>query len=317
VGTNKTSRRKAPAAAEDGRGRREQRARLLAAGLRLAGGGLLIAVAAIHLDLYVTGYQSIPTIGGLFLFQVIVAFVLGFAVLATGSRLVAAAGAGFALATLGGYLLSIWVGLFGFKEVRTTAGIAAGVIEVVAFAVLAVMAVRPRPSDRPSRQLALGGPAGAWLNAGAPGAVAAVGGVSVIALVLLGVAVAGASGPAGAGPSAVPSAGAVLKTAQVDGTTVIANGKGFTLYWFAPDTPTKSNCSGTCAQYWPPVTGRPAAGPGVTGTVGTITRSDGSTQATYDGHPLYTYIGDSAPGQAHGNNLNLNGGLWHEVTVSG
>jgi predicted lipoprotein with Yx(FWY)xxD motif len=315
--TDKTSHRDAPAAAEGGRGGREQRARLLAAGLRLAGGGLLIAVAAIHLDLYVTGYQTIPTIGGLFLFQVIVAFALGFAVLATGSRLVAAAGAVFALATLGGYLLSIWVGLFGFKEVRTTAGIAAGVIEVVAFAVLAVMAVRPRPSDRPSRRLALGGPVGTWLNAGAPGALAAAGAVSVVAFVLLGVAVAGAGGPTGAGPTTGPSAGAVLKTAQADGTTVIANGKGFTLYWFAPDTPTKSNCSGTCAQYWPPVTGRPAAGPGVTGTVGTITRSDGSIQATYDGHPLYTYIGDSAPGQANGNNLNLNGGLWHEVTVSG
>ena len=57
--------------------------------------------------------------------------------------------------------------------------------------------------------------------------------------------------------------------------------------------------------------------PGVTGTLGTIKRSDGTTQATYNGHPLYTYIADTAPGQAHGNNLNLNGGLWHEVTVSG
>ncbi|MGH3208659.1 MAG: COG4315 family predicted lipoprotein, partial [Trebonia sp.] len=210
---------------------------------------------------------------------------------------------------------------FGFKEVETTAGIAAGVIEVAAFPVLAVLAVRPRPSREqertPSRSLALGGPAGAWLDEGAPGALAAAGGGSAIALVLLGVAVAGAGSTPGAGQAGTPSAGAVLKTAEVGGTTVIANDKGFTLYWFAPDTPDRSNCSGTCAQYWPPVTGSPTAGPGVTGRLATITRSDGSVQATYDGHPLYTYIGDSAPGQANGNNLNLNGGLWHEVTVSG
>jgi predicted lipoprotein with Yx(FWY)xxD motif len=59
------------------------------------------------------------------------------------------------------------------------------------------------------------------------------------------------------------------------------------------------------------------AGPGVPGRLATIRRSDGSAQATYDGHPLYTYIGDTAPGQAHGNDLNLNGGLWHEVTTAG
>jgi predicted lipoprotein with Yx(FWY)xxD motif len=52
----------------------------------------------------------------------------------------------------------------------------------------------------------------------------------------------------------------------------------------------------------------------VTGTLGTIRRTDGSLQATYNGHPLYTYVGDTAPGQANGNNLNLNGGLWREVT---
>ena len=56
--------------------------------------------------------------------------------------------------------------------------------------------------------------------------------------------------------------------------------------------------------------------PGPAGPVGTITRTGGARQLTYNGHPLYTYIGDSAPGQAKGNNLNLNGGLWHEVRVS-
>src|SRR6202789_4465667 len=95
--------------------------------LRVAGSGLLIATAAIHLDLYLTGYRTIPTIGWLFLLQVIAAFALGLAVLVIPGRLVipsrlaAAAGAGFALATLGGYLLTIWIGLVGLKEVRTTA----------------------------------------------------------------------------------------------------------------------------------------------------------------------------------------------------
>ena len=98
---------------------------------------------------------------------------------------------------------------------------------------------------------------------------------------------------------------------------MLTNAKGFTLYWFAPDTPTASRCTGSCAAYWPPVTGTPKAGPGVTGKLGTIKRPGGTTQATYDGHPLYTYIGDNAPGQARGNKLDLNGGYWYEVRVSG
>jgi predicted lipoprotein with Yx(FWY)xxD motif len=116
------------------------------------------------------------------------------------------------------------------------------------------------------------------------------------------------------GPAAA-TAGS-LKTATIGGATVLTNAKGFTLYSFAPDTPTKSNCNGTCAQNWPPVKG-PATAPGVTGTFGTITRSDGSTQATFDGHPLYTFAGDTAPGQNKGNGLNAAGGLWHEITTSG
>jgi predicted lipoprotein with Yx(FWY)xxD motif len=98
---------------------------------------------------------------------------------------------------------------------------------------------------------------------------------------------------------------------------VLVDSQGMTLYWFAPDTSTKSNCSGSCATYWPPVKGPVTAGSGVTGTLGTITRSDGTMQATYIGHPLYTYVGDKSPGQAKGNGLNLSGGLWYEMTVSG
>ena len=97
---------------------------------------------------------------------------------------------------------------------------------------------------------------------------------------------------------------------------MLTNAKGFTLYSFAPDTPASSKCYGSCAVYWPPVTGTAAAGQGLPGKVTTITRTGGSHQLTYNGHPLYTYIGDTAPGQARGNNLNLNGGLWHEVPAS-
>ena len=107
-----------------------------------------------------------------------------------------------------------------------------------------------------------------------------------------------------------------LKTAKIGGATVLTNAGGFTVYSFGPDTPTMSNCNGTCAQNWPPVKG-PVTAAGVKGTFGTITRSDGSTQATFDGHPLYTFVGDTAPGQAKGNGLNVAGGLWHEITTSG
>lgn len=112
------------------------------------------------------------------------------------------------------------------------------------------------------------------------------------------------------------STGSTLKTASIGGTKVVTNAKGFTLYWFVPDTSTKSNCNGSCASVWPPVKGPATAGSGVTGKLTTITRSDGSAQAVYNGHPLYTYTGDSAPRQNNGNGLNASGGVWHEVTVS-
>jgi predicted lipoprotein with Yx(FWY)xxD motif len=116
--------------------------------------------------------------------------------------------------------------------------------------------------------------------------------------------------------SPAAATGGSLKTATIGGATVLTNAGGFTLYSFAPDTPTTSNCNGTCAQNWPPLTG-PASASGVTGTFGTIKRADGAVQATFDGHPLYTFAGDTAPGQNKGNGLNISGGLWHEITTAG
>jgi predicted lipoprotein with Yx(FWY)xxD motif len=276
--------------------------------LRVTGAGLLAATAAIHLDLYLTGFKNIPTIGWLFLFQIIAGFALAVAVLATGNRVVAALGAGFAVATLGGYLLSIWVGLFGFSEVRTTAGIVAGIIEVAAFAVLGLLAVTPAPAGSRGP-----GQGVARMLASIPMARPAIGVLSVVALVLLFTAVAGAGGT-----PATPSGGtAALKAGKVGGVTVLTNAKGLTVYTFAADSPGKSNCNGSCAAYWPPVTGSPSAAPGIPGTFATITRADGTKQVTWNGHPLYTYVGDRGPGQASGNNLNLNGGLWKEIVVSG
>ena len=122
--------------------------------------------------------------------------------------------------------------------------------------------------------------------------------------------------------SSAPAAGAsssgnTVMATTIGGTQVLTNSAGRTLYWFVPDTSTTSKCTGSCASFWPPLKGPATAGSGVTGTLGTITRPDGTTQATYDGHPLYTYVGYSAPGQNKGNGLNIDGGLWYEMTASG
>jgi predicted lipoprotein with Yx(FWY)xxD motif len=280
--------------------------------LRIAGALLLAVSASIHLDLYLTGYRSIPTIGWLFLLQVIVGYVLTVAALVTRTWVAAAASAVFALTTLSAYLLAVWIGLFGFKEVRTRAGIAAGLIEVAAFAVLALAAIAAGPVRHADGPVSPDARILARVQAAMSMVIPAVGVVSVAALTLLGVAVANAGGT----PAAATDAGVTLKTATISGINVLTNANGRTLYWFAPDTPATSKCTGSCAAYWPPVPGHPKAGPGVTGKLGTIKRPGGGLQATYDGHPLYTYIGDSGPGQAGGNNLNLNGGLWYEVRSS-
>jgi predicted lipoprotein with Yx(FWY)xxD motif len=108
---------------------------------------------------------------------------------------------------------------------------------------------------------------------------------------------------------------ALLATARTGFGTVLTNGTGYTLYWFSKDTVTSSACGDVCMSSWPPVTGtpRPAGRVSVPGTLGTIIRSDGVLQATYDGHPLYTYAGDFEPGDVGGNGVAEFGGLWYVV----
>jgi len=278
---------------------------------RVLGAGLLVATGALHLDLYLTGYRTIPTIGALFLLQVITSFALALALLVTGSRIAAAAGAGFVLSTLAGYLISLRTPLFSFREVRTEAGITAGIVEVVAFTVLVAVALGPAGTSNrgpkvltvPLERLAV-----ARTTRWAGGALCALTAVTLSVSLLT----------TPAAPSSSGAGSALLDVTTIGGATVLTNAQGLTLYWFGLDTPTTSACDDTnCTPYWPPEIGTPSAGAGVTGTLGTMRRSDGRTQATYDGHPLYSYVSDSGPGQANGNNVTLNGGVWHEMLASG
>jgi len=102
---------------------------------------------------------------------------------------------------------------------------------------------------------------------------------------------------------------------------IITDGKGFTLYMYRPDHQGPSQCSGLCAKQWPPLVlpagvRRPIAGPGVRAALlGTVRRSDGQLQETYDRWPLYLWMGDAAPGQATGQADDM--GLWYVLSVTG
>ena len=102
--------------------------------------------------------------------------------------------------------------------------------------------------------------------------------------------------------------------------TFLTDSSGKTLYLFQSDTASASSCTGACAAAWPPVTssGQPtASGDAKSNMLGTIKRSDGTSQVTYNGHPLYTYVGDSAPGQTNGEGSSQFGALWYVVSPAG
>jgi predicted lipoprotein with Yx(FWY)xxD motif len=119
--------------------------------------------------------------------------------------------------------------------------------------------------------------------------------------------------PAAAGTSTISAKKNALGTILVDG-------KGRTLYLWKADTSDKSSCAGACAQAWPPLiaSGAPKAGAGVDQSMlGTTKRTDGSTEVTYGGHPLYHFAGDAAPGQTTGQGSNAFGAIWWVVKPDG
>ncbi len=108
-------------------------------------------------------------------------------------------------------------------------------------------------------------------------------------------------------PAASASATVLTSSNATLGKTILVNSAGFTLYTYGNDTAGTSNCTGSCATVWPPLTpgsGAPTGGAGVTGTLATITRSDGTKQVTYNGKPLYTFQSDGSAGKATGDGVN-------------
>ena len=115
---------------------------------------------------------------------------------------------------------------------------------------------------------------------------------------------------------------AKLKLGRTSLGKIVENGGGFTVYMFTRDGRGKDNCvkASGCTSVWPPVTtaGRPLAGPGIKrGLLGTIKLPSGARQVTYAGHPLYTYTGDSGPGDTSYVGFPQFGGTWYALSARG
>ena len=151
---------------------------------------------------------------------------------------------------------------------------------------------------------------------------------AAIPLTALAVAACGGGGATAASPPPTSTASPPPKPPPVT-VSVAHNGKpgqilvdsqGRTLYLFKADVGAKSACTGACATAWPPLLAKdtPTAGTGLTASkLGTITRSDGNHQVTYNGHPLYTFVKDTKPGDTNGQGVTAFGATWFAVSPAG
>jgi len=144
---------------------------------------------------------------------------------------------------------------------------------------------------------------------------------AVIPLVALAVAACGGGGAATASPPKTSTgASATIGVASSSLGSILVNSTGRTLYLFKADVGAKSACTGACAAAWPPLlaTAKPTAGTGLTAPkLATITRSDGTQQVTYNGHPVYLFIKDKKPGQTTGQGVTAFGAAWYALTPAG
>jgi predicted lipoprotein with Yx(FWY)xxD motif len=143
--------------------------------------------------------------------------------------------------------------------------------------------------------------------------------MAIVALALVAAACGGAS--TSTPTTSATALGATVGTAKDPQLgTILVDAKGRTLYLFEKDQGGTSSCYGGCASVWPPLTtgGKPQAGPGASAALlGTTSRTDGTTEVTYNGHPLYYYVSDTQPGQTSGQGLNQFGAVWDALSPAG
>jgi predicted lipoprotein with Yx(FWY)xxD motif len=144
---------------------------------------------------------------------------------------------------------------------------------------------------------------------------------AVIPLVVVAVAACGGGGGATAAtPKTTSGASATVGVANSSLGSILVDSTGRTLYLFKADVGTNSACTGACANAWPPLlaAGKPTAGTGLAASkIATITRSGGNRQVTYNGHPLYLYVGDKKPGDVTGQGVTAFGAAWFALTPAG
>lgn len=134
-----------------------------------------------------------------------------------------------------------------------------------------------------------------------------------------------ACGSSGGGMASAGSGTSTISTQNVNGVMVLTGPDGKTVYFADQEANGQIKCTGSCNTFWKPVTvtagSTPSGGSGVTGTLATVARPDGTTQVTYDGKPLYEFVKDSGSGQDSGNNFkdSFNGTnfTWHADTPAG